>query len=118
MEGHEPSPAELEAEDGLSPWPPWSAWMLVVIGVCWCWYATWYETVAVSSVLDSRVGDLGLGVDSVVSKWMPAAAASGSLVIALAKMITGRGSVPFLLTAGGLVGIKALTLGIEALIRS
>ena len=58
------------------------------------------------------------GVDSVVSKWLPAAAASGSLVIGLAKMITGRGSVRFLLTAGVLVGIKTLTLGIEALIRS
>jgi hypothetical protein len=67
---------------------------------------------------DGRVGDLGLGVHSVVSKWLPAAAASGSLVIGLAKMITGRGSVRFLLTAGGLVGIKTLTLGIEALIRS
>src|SRR6266851_4667367 len=118
MDGREPGLAEREAEDGLSPWPLWLAWLLVVIGVGWCWYATWYETLAVSSVLDRRVGDLGLGVDSVVSKWMPAAAASGSLVIALAKMITGRGSVRFLLTAGGLVGIKALTLGIEALIRS
>ena len=118
MDGHEPGQAEREAGDGLSPWPLWLAWMLVVIGVCWCWYATWYETLAVSSVLDRRVGDLGFGVDSVVSKWMPAAAASGSLVIALAMMITGRGSVRFLLAAGGLVGIKALTLGIEALIRS
>ena len=118
MDGHEPGQAKREAEEGLSPWPLWLAWMLVVIGVCWCWYATWHETVAVSSVLDSRVGDLGLGVDSVVSKWLPAAAASGSLVIGLAKMITGRGSVRFLMTAGGLVGIKTLTLGIEALIRS
>jgi hypothetical protein len=92
--------------------------MLVVIGVCWCWYATWNETVAVSTVSDGRVGDLGLGVDSVVSRWLPAAAASGSLVIALARMISRGGSVRFLLTAGGLVGIKALTLGIEALIRS
>jgi hypothetical protein len=89
---------------------------------CWCWYATWYEDVAVSGfryrASDGRVGDLGLGVHSVVSKWLPSAAASGSLVIGLAKMITGRGSVRFLLTAGGLVGIKTLTLGIEALIRS
>ena len=118
MDGHEPGQAEREAEDGLSPWPLLLAWMLVVIGVCWCWYATWYETVAVSSVLDSRVGDLGLGVDSVVSRWLPVAAASGSLVTGLARMITGGGSVRFLLMAGGLVGIKALTLGIEALIRS
>ena len=118
MDGLEPGLAEREAEDGLSPWSLWLAWMLVVIGVCWCWYATWDDTLAVSSVLDRRVGDLGLGVDSVVSKWMPAAAASGSLVIAFAKMITGRGSVRFLLAAGSLVGIKALTLGIEALIRS
>jgi hypothetical protein len=92
--------------------------MLVVIGVCWCWYATWYETVAVSTVSDSRVGELGLGADSVVSRWLPAAAASGSLVLGLARMITGAGSMRFLMTAGGLVGIKALTLGIEALIRS
>jgi len=118
MDGHDPGQAERETEEGLSPWPLWLAWMLVVIGVCWCWYATWYETVAVRSVLDGRIGDLGLGVDSVVSNWLPAAAASGSLVIALAKMITGGGSVRFMLTAGGLVGIKALTLGIEALIRS
>ena len=117
MDGHEPGQAEREAEDGLSPWPLWLAWMLVVIGVCWCWYATWNETVAVSTVSDGRVGDLGLGVDSVVSRWLPAATASGSLVIALARMISGGGSVRFLLTAGGLVGIKALTLGIEALIR-
>jgi hypothetical protein len=39
-------------------------------------------------------------------------------MIGLAKMITGGGSARFVLTAGGLVGIKALTLGIEALIRS
>ena len=122
MDGREPGQTPQESKDGLSPWPPWLAWLLVAIGVCWCWYATWYEDVAVSGfryrASDGRVGDLGLGVDSVVSKWLPAAAASGSIMIGLAKMITGRGSVPFLLTAGGLVGIKTLTLGIEALIRS
>jgi hypothetical protein len=118
MDGHEPGQAEREAEDGLSPWQLWLAWMLTVIGVCWCWYATWCETVAVSPGSDSRVGDLGLGVDSVVSRWLPAAAASGSFVMGLARMVTGGGSVRFLLTAGGLVGIKALTLGIEGLIRS
>lgn len=117
MDGHEPGPAEREAEDELSPRSLWLAWMLVVIGVCWCWYATWYEAVALSAVTDTRVGNLGLGVDSVVSKWLPAAAASGSLVMGLARMITGGGSARFVLTAGGLVGIKALTLGIEALIR-
>jgi len=122
MDGHEPGPVKQEAENELSPWLLWLVWILVAIGVWWCWYATWYEDVAASGfpyrASDGRVGDLGLGVDSVVSKWLPAAAASGSLVIALAKMITGRGSVRFLLTAGGLVGIKAFTLGIEALIRS
>jgi hypothetical protein len=118
MDGLEPGQGEREAEDGLSPWPLRLAWMLVVIGVCWCWYATWYETVAASTVSDSRVGYLGLGVDSVVSRWLPATAASGSLVMGLARMITGGGSVRFLLTAGALVGIKALTFGIEALIRS
>ena len=122
MDGHEHGQTPQEAKDGLSPRTLWLAWLLVAIGVCWCWYATWYEDVAVSGfryrASDGRVGDLGLGVDSVVSKWLPAAAASGSLVVGLAKMITGRGSVRFLLTAGGLVGIKALTLGIEALIRS
>ncbi len=44
MDGQEPGQAEREAEDGLSPWPLLLAWMLVVIGVCWCWHATWYET--------------------------------------------------------------------------
>jgi len=121
MDGHEPGQTPQEAKDGLSPRTLWLAWLLVAICV-WCWYATWYEDVAESGfryrASDGRVGDLGLGVDSVVSKWLPAAAASGSLVIGLAKMITGRGSVRFLLTAGGLVGIKTLTLGIEALIRS
>ena len=116
MDGHEPGQADREAEDELSFRSLWLAWMLVVIGVCWCWYATWYDAVALSAVSDSRVGDLDLVVDSVVSKWLPAAA-SGSTVMGLAKMTTGRGSVRFLLTAGGLVGIKALTLGIEALIR-
>ena len=120
MDGHEPGPTPQEAKDGLSPRTLWLAWLLVAIDVCWCWHATWHEDVAVSGfryrASDGRVGDLGLGVDSVVSKWLPAA--SGSLVIGLAKMITGRGAVPFLLTAGGLVGIKTLTLGIEALIRS
>lgn len=52
MDGHEFGQAERE-DDGLSPWPLWLAWMLVVIGVCWCWYATWYETVAVSTVSDA-----------------------------------------------------------------
>ena len=83
MDGHEPGPARPQATDGLSPWPLWLAWLLLAIGVCWCWYATWHEAVAVSGfryrASDGRVGDLGLGVDSVVSKWLPGAAASVSL---------------------------------------
>jgi hypothetical protein len=43
MDGHEPGQTPQEAKDGLSPRTLWLAWLLVAIGVCWCWYATWYE---------------------------------------------------------------------------
>src|SRR5579872_6037110 len=58
MDGREPGQAEREAEDELSPRSLYLAWMLAVIGVCWCWYATWCEAVALSAVSDTRVGNL------------------------------------------------------------
>src|SRR5882672_5500135 len=61
MDAHEPGQAEREAEDELSPWSLWLPRMLVVTGVCWCWYAKWYEAVAVSAVSEAKSRDRQAG---------------------------------------------------------
>jgi hypothetical protein len=113
MDEHERGQARQEVEDSVSPWLLWAAWLLVAGGVWWCWYATWREGVP----KDSSSVLLDLSADYVLSKWLPAVAALASLAVGVARMMIGGSSLRFLLAATGLVGIKALTLGIEILIR-
>jgi hypothetical protein len=113
MDARERGWARQKVEESMAPWLLCAAWLLVAGGVSWCWYATWREEVP----KDSSSVLLDLSADYVLSKWLPAVAALASLVVGVAQMMVGGSSLRFLLAATGLVGIKALTLGIEILIR-
>jgi hypothetical protein len=115
MERHEFGERDQGVGESPPPWLRWAIWLLVTGGVSWCWYATWQETV--QAVSESNALDLGLGADPLVSKWLPPVAALASLLVAFGQNLTGRASFRFLASTGVLVVMKALTLGIEALLR-
>ena len=116
MDGCEVCDLRQRGEKGSPAWLPWTVWLLVTAGVCWCIHATWHE--AAQSALDNNALALGLGAEPAVSRWLPAAAALASLAVAVGQALTGGEPFRSLATAGASVGMKALAFGIEALLRA
>ncbi|MBY0502740.1 MAG: hypothetical protein K2X03_02440 [Bryobacteraceae bacterium] len=110
-----------EGERALSPWILSLIWIATAIAVWWCWYATWVEMIRVDTAGGSspqrRVEMPVSGFDPVVSRWLPAIAATTSCGIALWELVIGGNCARFLLTTLVLVGLKGTALGIQALLR-
>ena len=91
------------------------AFLAVLGGVCWWAYVAWPEPTPARK--ESTTLELIVTPAPALSKWLTVAAAGASLVIAVAQRIAGSNPIRFLVTAGGLVALQAVTTGIELLMR-
>ena len=91
-------------------------WLIVSAGVFWCFWTSWQEGTAAGRVAEPR-REPGLIVvatpDPIVMHWLPAVAGFGALTAGLISSITGRGSLRYLVFAGTVAMMKAVTVGIE-----
>ena len=110
-----------EGEIALSPWILSLIWIVTAIAVWWCWHATWLEMIRADATGGSPPQDhvemLVFGFDPVVSRWLPAIAATTSCDIALRELSVGSNCARFLLTTWVLVILKGSALGIQVLLR-
>ena len=94
-------------------------WLLVSAGVCWCWWASWQEGPPSDRLVGTRREPEFIFVttpDPIVMHWLPAVAGFGALIAGLISGISGRGSMRFLVCAGTVSAMKAVTVGIERLV--
>ena len=89
------------------------AFLAVLGGVCWSSYVAWHQP----TKTESTTLELIVTPDPALCKWLTVVAAGASLVIAAAQRIAGSNPIRFLVTAGGLVTLQAVTTGIELLMR-
>ena len=94
-------------------------WLLVSAGVCWCWWASWLEGTPSDGIVGSRREPEFIFVatpDPIVMHWLPVVAGCGALIAGLISSLTGRGSLRYLVFAGTVSAMKAVTVGIERLV--
>ena len=108
-------------EAALARWWHALVWLVVSLGVFWCWWISWQE----GKRYDRATGPDGeprllLHVatpDPGVMRWLPAAAGLGSLIVGLISAAKGHGSLRFLVFAAMMTGMKAVTVSIDWLLR-
>jgi hypothetical protein len=94
-------------------------WLIVSVGVFWCFWTSWQE-----GTPSDRIGGLRqepefifvTTPDPIVMHWLPAVAGFAALIAGLISSITGRGSLRYLVFAGTVSTMKAVTVGIERLV--
>jgi hypothetical protein len=91
------------------------AFLAVLGGVCWSSYVAWHQPTPAKT--ESTPLGLIVTPGPALCKWLTVVAAGASLVIAAAQRIAGSNPIRFLVTAGGLVALQAVTTGIELLMR-
>ena len=96
-------------------------WLVVSLGVVWCWSISWHESARHGRVSDQDGEQQTLVLVSVpdprITHWLPATAGGGALIAGLISAARGRGSLRFLVFAAAMTGMKAVTVGIEWLLR-
>jgi hypothetical protein len=106
-------------EPAARRWLCLGIWLLVSAGVFWCWCASWQEGTPWDRFVGPRQEPKFIFVttpDPIVMHWLPAVAGFGALIAGLISSITGRGSLRYLVFAGTVSAMKAVTLGIERLV--
>jgi len=113
----------MGSDNGREPaaqrWLYLGIWLLVSAGVFWCWWASWQEGTPSDRIVGPRLEPEFILVttpDPMVMHWLPAVAGFGALIAGLISNITGRGSLRYLVFAGTVSAMKAVTLGIERLV--
>ena len=94
-------------------------WLIVSGGVFWCVWTSWQEGVPWDRIVEPRREPgfiLVMTPDPMVMHWLPAVAGFGALIAGLISGISGRGSMRFLVCAGTVSAMKAVTVGIERLV--
>ena len=94
-------------------------WLLVSAGVFWCWWTSWQEGTASDRIVRPRREPEFVFVttpDPVMMHWLPAVAGLGGLFAGIISSVAGRASLRYLVFAGTVSGIKAVTVGIEWLL--
>lgn len=106
-------------EPARSRWLYLGIWLLVSTGVFWCWWASWQEGTPSDRIVGPRREPEFIFVmtpDPIVMHWLPAVAGFGALIAGLVSSITGHASLRYLVFAGTVSGMKAVTVGIEWLL--
>jgi len=113
----------MASDNGPEPTPRrWlylGIWLLVSAGVFWCWWTSWQEGAPSDQIVGPRREPEFIFVttpDPIVTHWLPAVAGFGALIAGLISGITGRGSLRYLVFAGTMSAMKAVTVGIERLV--
>ena len=113
----------MASDNGCEPasrrWLYLGIWLLVSAGVFWCWWASWQEGPPSDRIVGARREPEFIFVttpDPIVMHWLPAVAGFGALIAGLISIITGRGGLRYLVFAGTVSAMKAVTLGIERLV--
>ena len=112
----------MASDDAREPaprrWLYLGIWLLVSAGVFWCWWASWQEWTPSDRIVGLRREPefvLVTTPDPVMMHWLPAVAGLGALIAGIISSITGRGSLRYLVFAGTVSAMKAVTVGIERL---
>ena len=111
--------SDYRREPASRRWLYLGIWLLVSAGVFWCWWASWQEGTPSDRIVGPRREPEFILVatpDPVVMHWLPAVAGFGALIAGLISRITGRGSLRYLVFAGTVSAMKAVTVGIERLV--
>ena len=113
----------MDSDNGREPaarrWLHLGIWLLVSAGVFWCFWASWQEGAPSDRIVGARREPEFIFVttpDPIVMHWLPAVAGLGALIAGLISSITGRGSLRYLVFAGTVSAMKAVTVGIERLV--
>ena len=113
----------MASDNGSEPaarrWLHLGIWLLVSAGVCWCLWTSWQEGTPSDRIAGPRREPEFLLVtmpDPIIMHWLPAVAGFGGLIAGLISGITGRGSLRYLVFAGTVSAMKAVTVGIERLV--
>ncbi len=113
----------MASDSGCDPaarrWLYLGIWLLVSAGVFWCWWASRQEGPPSDRLVGTRREPEFIFVttpDPIVRHWLPAVAGFGALIAGLVSSITGHGSLRYLMFAGTVSAMKAVTLGIERLV--
>ncbi len=113
----------MDSDDAREPALGWwlylGIWLLVSAGVFWCWWTSWQEGTPSDGIVGLRREPefvLVTTPDPIIMHWLPAVAGFGALIAGLISSITGRGSLRYLVFAGTVSAMKAVTVGIERLV--
>ena len=106
-------------EPALAQWLSVVIWLIVSLGVFWCFWTSWQEGTPSGRVVEpQREPELILVAtpDPIVMHWLPAVAGFGALIAGVISSVAGRGSLRYLVFAGTVSAMKAVTVGIERLL--
>ena len=94
-------------------------WLIVSAGVFWCVWTSWQEWTPSDRIVGPRREPefvLVTTPDPVMMHWLPAVAGLGALIAGIISSVAGRASLRYLVFAGTVSGMKAVTVGIEWLL--
>ena len=94
-------------------------WLLVSAGVFWCCWTSCQEGTPSNRIVGPRREPEFIFVttpDPIVMHWLPAVAGLGALIAGLISSFAGHASLRYLVFAGTVSGMKAVTVGIEWLL--
>lgn len=113
----------MASDNGCEPvprrWLYLGIWLLVSAGVFWCWWTSWQEGAPSDRIVGPRREPEVVFVttpDPVMMHWLPAVAGLGALIAGIISGVAGRASLRYLVFAGAVSGMKAVTVGIEWLL--
>jgi len=113
----------MASDDAREPapgrWLYLGIWLLVSAGVFWCLWTSWQEGTPSDRIVGPRRESefvLVTAPDPIVMHWLPAVAGLGALIAGIISGVAGRASLRYLVFAGTVSGMKAVTVGIEWLL--